>query len=104
VTLPWTFWTLGAAAVAAAGVASFFYVSGMNHDSDLRKSCAPACSDSEVAGLRGRFIAGDVAALVALASAGGAVAIGLTWGPARATSTRLQLSTLGSQVAGSLTW
>jgi hypothetical protein len=64
--------------VAAAGALSFtaFALAGKS-----RESCAPRCSDSQVATLRRDYVAADLSLVVALAAAGGAIYFALSKPP-----------------------
>jgi hypothetical protein len=52
---------LGATGLVAAGAFTFFAISGYAEKSRLRDTCAHACSDDDVAGVRNRYIAADIA-------------------------------------------
>jgi hypothetical protein len=65
-------YVLGGAAVVAAGVFTYFGLSGASQYRHLEGTCAPHCSSSDMDGVRGRFLVADVALVTGLLALGGA--------------------------------
>jgi hypothetical protein len=78
---PVTTWVLGGVAVAAGAAFAGFALAGKSTE-----TCAPRCSDAEIATLRRDYLVADVSLLVGLAAIGGAVYFWLTRGPASAST------------------
>jgi hypothetical protein len=94
---------LAAAGVTGVGLFTYFGLTGAALKNDLRSTCAPACSDDQVSGVRWRYIAADTSlavGVVALAAAGvlyvstspEATAVRVTVGPALGGGAGLGLS------------
>ncbi len=69
---PWAY-VLGGVGVAGVGAFAVLAASGLAEKDHLRATCAPTCSDDQIAPLRARYIAADVslgAGVVALLAAG----------------------------------
>jgi hypothetical protein len=69
---PWAY-VLGGVGVAGVGAFAVLAATGLAEKDHLRATCAPTCSDAEVAPLRARYIAADVslgAGVVALLASG----------------------------------
>ncbi len=66
--VPATVYVLGGVGVVAAGVFTFFAVSGNKRKSELASSCAPFCADADVSTVRTRYAIGDVGLGVAVAA------------------------------------
>lgn len=64
--------------IAVASVASFgtFAWLGTSREDELSRTCVDRCSDSDVAGVRGSYLAADISLGVAIVAAGAAV---VTW-------------------------
>jgi len=97
--LPVAVWILGGAGVVAAGFAGYFYIRAFSRDRELRGTCAPDCSAGDAGDLRTLHRAGDVASLVAVLSAGGALVIGLTSRPSPRHA-RLDLGPASARLVG----
>jgi hypothetical protein len=70
--------------VGLLGLASFAYfsISGRVQHSELQSSCAPRCSDDEIAPVRTRYLIGDVSLAAAVVSLGAATWLILARRPA----------------------
>jgi hypothetical protein len=77
-------WVYGFAGLAALATGSFVYfaVSGLHEKSDLRSTCAPACTDSQVSKLRTDYIVADVSLGIGVVSL---AVVGTIWllGPSK---------------------
>jgi hypothetical protein len=66
---PWAFVT-GGVAIAAVGSFAYFGATGLDEKSTLRTTCAPRCTDDQVAPLRARYVAADVSLGIAVLALG----------------------------------
>lgn len=66
--IPTTTWVFGAVGVAALGSFAYFSLSGRAKESSLSTSCAPRCSDDDIAGLRTRYLVADISLGVSVVS------------------------------------
>jgi hypothetical protein len=68
---PWAF-VFGGVGVAALGSFTYFAISGKSEKDRLEGVCSPTCNDSQVSGVRDRYIAADVSLGVGLVALGAA--------------------------------
>lgn len=71
---PATF-VLGAVAVIGVAGFTFFGLSGVARENDLRNSCSPHCTSSEIDGARSRYVTADVSLTVGVVAAAAAAAV-----------------------------
>ncbi|MBS2016033.1 MAG: hypothetical protein JST00_24345, partial [Deltaproteobacteria bacterium] len=65
-------WVFGGIGIAGVGAFTALAISGSSEKDRLRAACAPTCTDDDIGGLKGRYIAADVSlgvGVVALALA-----------------------------------
>ena len=91
--IPTPVYVLGGVAIASAGVATYFALSGLSEEHRLERECAPNCASDRVDVAANRYTVADVAAGISVAALiGGAVLYLLQQRPAHAErSTRVEL-------------
>lgn len=73
-TVPWLTWVLGGVAVAGGAGFGVFWNQGMSDVSDMRRDCAPYCSQERIDDVRPTFLAARISLGVGIAAAVGAIA------------------------------
>jgi hypothetical protein len=71
-------YVLGGAAIAAAGVSTYFVVTAIEQRADVRARCAPLCTAPDVEPINRKLLVADIAAGTSLVSAAIAVALYFT--------------------------
>ena len=59
-SIPIVAYVIGGGAIALAGAGTYFAVSGLQREDELRSSCATRCDEDAVDGLRQRYLVADV--------------------------------------------
>jgi hypothetical protein len=68
---------LGGAGLAAIGVGTYLDVTGKDRETNLKDTCAPNCSHSDVEAMRTRVLVGDIVLGSGIAAAGVAVILAI---------------------------
>lgn len=76
--IPVSAWVLGGVGVAALGSFAYFGLTGRSKESSLSSSCAPRCSDDDIAGVRRSYLVADVSLGVSVVSLAVATVIAVT--------------------------
>ncbi len=71
-------YVLGGVGVVAMGSFAFFGITGTNDASNLRSTCAPACSTSQVDSVRHKLLAADISLGVGVVAIGAAAVLWIT--------------------------
>jgi hypothetical protein len=66
--IPASTWVFGAIGVAALGSFGYFGLSGRSKESSLSSSCAPRCSDDDIAPVKRSYLVADISLGVSVAS------------------------------------
>ncbi len=75
--LPAATWVLGSVGLAGLGAFAYFGATGMAGADDLRATCSPGCTDSQVSRVHAKLLAADVGLGVGLLSLGAATWVGI---------------------------
>jgi hypothetical protein len=76
--IPSAAWVLGGVALVGAGAFAAFGYIGLHKHDELRSSCAPSCSDAQVAPVRTDYLIGDISLGVSVLCLGAATWLFIT--------------------------
>lgn len=92
--IPASTWAFGAVAVAALGSFAYFGLTGRAKESSLSTSCAPRCSDDDIARVRRSYLVADISLGVSVASFAIATVIAITSKPPESAKTAVDVRVL----------